>query len=228
EAGLDALVLTLEPGFEPEGLDADDLLLFVSHRARDVHHVDDDGVGDGLFFDLPRLVAEVVTRRDDDGVLGVVGAEGDLPSERRAVGPLEATQRVRADASDADVAVLLVDDGVLAAVLDVRQRELFAEDVGELLEGDVVLDEVIAWLRARLLFAFAGFVRRRERIPRLPVALGDTPLLALREAEAGDVDLRDGNGHDVLPLLAHQLPLRDVLPEVLTDLTSDDVSEAGV
>jgi hypothetical protein len=43
-AALEALVLLAQPGIDPEGLDADDLLLLVAHRARHVHHVDDDGV----------------------------------------------------------------------------------------------------------------------------------------------------------------------------------------
>ena len=45
--GLEALVVGLEPGVDPERLDAHDLLLLVGHRAGHVHHVDDDGDGSG-------------------------------------------------------------------------------------------------------------------------------------------------------------------------------------
>ena len=69
EARLEALVLAGEPRIEPEALDADDLLLLVAHRAGDVHHVDDDGVGDGLVDRLPRAVALVVGHGHDDGLV---------------------------------------------------------------------------------------------------------------------------------------------------------------
>ena len=45
---LDALVMGLDPGVDPERLDAHDLLLLVGHRAGHVHHVDDDGDALGL------------------------------------------------------------------------------------------------------------------------------------------------------------------------------------
>ncbi len=40
---VDTLVMRLDPGIDPERLDANDLLLFVGHRTRNVHHVDHAG-----------------------------------------------------------------------------------------------------------------------------------------------------------------------------------------
>jgi hypothetical protein len=70
EARLEAFVLLREPGIDPEGLDADDLLLLVAHRAGDIHHVDDDGVGHGLGDRLPGAEALVVGDGHDDGFVG--------------------------------------------------------------------------------------------------------------------------------------------------------------
>src|SRR5579859_3644107 len=156
-AALEALVLALQPRVDPEALDAHDLLLLVAHRAGDVHHVDDDGVGDGLGLGLPAPVALVARDGDDDGVRGHVRAHRDLALERLAVRPLEVAQRLGADAADARVAVLRVDDLALALVLDVRELELLAQDGRKLVERDVHLQRVLAGSRARLL-ALAPFV----------------------------------------------------------------------
>ena len=55
-----------QPRVDPEGLAADDLLLLVAHRARHVHHVDDDRVRLRLRHDdLAGAVALVLADRDD-------------------------------------------------------------------------------------------------------------------------------------------------------------------
>ena len=61
-----AVVLALEPGVDPERLDADDLFLVVGHRARDVHHVDDDGVELGQGDRVPGAIELVLADRDDE------------------------------------------------------------------------------------------------------------------------------------------------------------------
>ena len=55
---LDALIVRLEPGVDPERLDADDLLLLVGHRAGDVHNVDDGG--DGLRLRTSGLIGSII------------------------------------------------------------------------------------------------------------------------------------------------------------------------
>ena len=74
------------------------------------------------------------------GLPGDVGAHRDLALERLAVRALEVAQRLGADAADAGVAVLRVDDLALALVLDVGELELLAEDGRELVERDVDLE----------------------------------------------------------------------------------------
>src|SRR6185369_3427393 len=103
-----------QPRIDPEGLDADDLLLLVTHRAGDVHHVDDDGVRDGLGLGLPRAIALVVGDRNDDRLVRRVRAHRDLTLERLAIRAAEVTERLGADATDAGVAILRVDDLALA------------------------------------------------------------------------------------------------------------------
>ena len=136
-ARLDALVVGLEPGVDPERLDADDLLLLVGHRARDVHHVDDDG-------DALRLLARPSTTRyclssrigTTSGSSRVVGAGGDLPLQGPLEGALEVAQRLRAGLADAGVLVLGRDDVLLAPRLDARQFQFLAEDLRPVSSSD--------------------------------------------------------------------------------------------
>ena len=96
-----------------------------------------------------RAVALVVGDRDDDGLVRRVRAHRDLALERLAVRAPEVAERLGADAADAGVAILRVDDLALALVLDVGQLELLAEDRGELVERDVDLEHVLAGALAR-------------------------------------------------------------------------------
>src|SRR5205823_12303473 len=96
-----ALVVPLDPGVDPERLDADDLLLLVGHTPGHVHHVDDARDGVALGGLLPAPVLLVLADRDDLRGVRVVGAGGDLPPQGAAVGPLEVPQALRPDAADA-------------------------------------------------------------------------------------------------------------------------------
>jgi hypothetical protein len=74
--------------------------------------------------------------------------------------------------------------------------------------------------------ALAGLAA--DGIARVAFALPDTALLLPTEAKARDVDVRDGDGHDVLPLLAQHLAFRDVLAQVLANLPADDLPKPSV
>ena len=138
-------------------------------------------------------------------------------------------ERLGADATDAGVAILRVDDLALALVLDVRELELLAEDVRELLERDVDLEAVLAGALAGLLAALALLALfAAHRVAGLAVALACATLLLVAEAEARDIDLRDGDGDEVLALPPDELALRDVLAQVLPDLAADDRAEPRV
>ncbi len=226
-AGLEPLVVLPEPRIDPEGLDPHDLLLLVAHRARHVHHVDDDGVRLRERHLLPGAVAPVLAHRDDHRPPPVVRAARDLPPQRLLVGALEVAQRLGARGRDPGVAELRRDDPVLAPRLDAGEGELLAEDLGELLERHVHLEDVLPLALAGLAGARLR-IALRERIARLAVALSDAALRPLAEAEVRDVDGRDGDGDELLPLLPDQLALLDVLLEVPLDATADDVAEARV
>jgi hypothetical protein len=67
-----------------------------------------------------------------------------------------------------------------------------------------------------------------DGVADLPLPLPHAPLPLVAKAEAGDVDLRQGDGDHVLPLAADHLSVGDVLLEVLLDLPAHDVAEAAV
>ncbi len=177
-----------------------------------------------------RPIALVVADRDDDRVLRVVRAHRDLAAQRLAIGPAEVAQRLRAGRANAGVLVLVRDDLLGALRLDPRQLELLAHDLGELLQRDLDVEQVIAR-------AVAGFVTLArpiavfalaDRIADLAIALPDAALLLVAVLEVRDVDRRNRDRDRVLALLAEHLALRDVLAKVLFDLAADDLAEAAV
>src|SRR5262249_44745035 len=155
---------------------------------------DDHRVGDGLGLRLPAAVAFVVGDRDDHGLVRRVRSHCDLALQRLAISATEVTERLGANAPHAGVAVLRVDDLALALVLDVRELQLLAEDGRELVERDVDLEGVFACALPGLLSLAALFaLLSADRIAGIAVTLTRAALLLVAEAEARDVDLRDGD-----------------------------------
>src|SRR5438128_321564 len=63
--GFDSLVMSFNPGVDPKGLDAHNILLLVGHGAGNVHHVNDHGDALGLAYFLPTSVLFVMTDGHD-------------------------------------------------------------------------------------------------------------------------------------------------------------------
>src|SRR5262249_5969821 len=125
------------------------------------------------------------------------------------------------------VAILVGDDLLHALGLDARQLELLAHDLGQLLQADLDLDEVIA--RAIAGLAGAGLLLAlADGVARLAVALADAALLLVAELEVRDVDGGQRDRHRVLAFARDHLALGDVLAQVLLDLAPDDLPEAAV
>jgi hypothetical protein len=57
------------------------------------------------------------------------------------------------------------------------------------------------------------------------LALANATALPVPVHEARDVDLRERDAHEILALTTDQLPLRDIPPEVLSYLATDDGPE---
>src|SRR5690606_10957387 len=118
--------------------------------AGDVHHVDDDRARLGLVARREVAVALVLLHRHDHRIARAVGARRDLPLQRLLEGALEVAQALRSAAADPRETAGLRPHGLLAARLDVRQLELLTEDLGEFLEADVDLEDVLARVLTRL------------------------------------------------------------------------------
>src|SRR5262249_513982 len=223
-AGGHAVVLALEPGVDPEGLGADDLLLVVGHRARDVHQVEDHGVELGERDRVPGPVELILADRDDQRLLGVVGVGGDLPLEGLLVGALEVAEALRPGLADPGVAVFLLGDVGAALGLDPGQGELLAGDLGQLVHGQLDLEDVMA---GRVAGAAAGLAVTGAADRRAHVAgtLADPAAVLGPVAELGDLDLRQRDRHVLAAGLADHLAVRDVFPQVGLDLASDDLLE---
>src|SRR5262249_39660512 len=155
----------------------------------------------------PGPVPLVLAYRHDGGAEGAVRSRGDLPLERFLVGALEVAQALRTGHGDAGVAILLGDDVLLPLVLDRGELQLFAQEAGQLPEGAVPLQHVLA----RRVSCLAGPLGLAHADDGADVALplSDAALLARLEDEAGELDLRQRDADQVLSLAPDQLAARD-------------------
>ena len=127
--------------------------------------------------------------------------------------------------ADAGVLVLLLDDVGPSLGLDPGQGEPLAEDLRQLVEGQLDLEDVVPG-------GLAGAAGRRRRLARaadrgadVARPLPDAAAALGPVAELGDVDLRQGDRDQLAPGLADHLAVRDVLPQVGLDLAADDLLE---
>src|SRR5690606_32428550 len=213
-----------DPGVDPERLDADDLLLFIAHRAGDVHHVDDHRVRHRLRLHLPGARARVVGRRGGQRARRVVRACGGLAAQRLLVRPREGAQALRPGALDAAVAVARHGERLGSLGLDTWQLQLFAHQLGELLDGELDLADVVARRIARLAGAIHVAVGA-ERRAGFAGPLADAAQVTTAVTEAGQLDLRHGDRDQFLALPPDELAAGDVPLEVLLDLAADDLLE---
>src|SRR5690606_3736607 len=214
--GREAVVVRADPGVDPERLDAHDLLLLVAHRAGHVHHVQDHGVRDRLRLLLPGTVAHVVADRDDHRTQRAVRPGGDLPAQRLLVRPLERAQAFRPGALDPAVAVARDGQRLRALRLDARELQLLAHQLGQLLDRELDLADVVAGRVARLALAARVAVRPQRRA-QLALALPDAAHVPAAEAEVRELDLRQRDRDQLLAAPPDQLAPGEVPLEVLLD-----------
>jgi hypothetical protein len=208
------LVVRGDPGVEPEALDAHQLLLVGAHRAGHVHDVEDHGVGAGLGRGLPRAVAPIDSVEDDPRVLRVVGAAEDRAAQRRSIRALEVPQGLGPDRRDAGVATARAVQLVAPLGPDVRQLEGLAEQAGQLLDGELGLEQVLARL-----------VARAPAFRPLAVALAHPPSPGVVD-EVGQLEVRDRDRDDALALAAEQLLPPEMPAQLFADAAPDDLPEA--
>ena len=103
--------------------------------------------------------------------------------------------------------------------------QLLAEDVGQLVERDLDLEDVLAGFgSAQPARAFAV----ADGLSRLAFALPDALVAVVTVTETRQIDSGDGDADEVLALLSDQLAAGEELAQVLTDLPLDDLAEALV
>jgi len=83
----------------------------------------------------------------------------------------------------------------------------------------------LAFALARLAFARLRLTLA-HLIADLALALPDATLLVLAELEVGDVDPRQGNGDELLPLATDEVARRDEAAKLLLDFAADDFAES--
>src|ERR1700704_2232899 len=109
-------------------------------------------------------------------------------------------QRLGAGRADPRVLVLPRDDLLGALGLDPRQLELLAHDLGELLQRDLDVEQVIAGSLPGLALARPGLAVSPERIADVALALPGPARLLVAVLEVRDVDRRDRDRDPVLAL----------------------------
>ena len=102
------------------------------------------------------------------GSRGSYGVRGDLPLEGLLVGALEVAQALGPGLADAGVLVLLLDDVGPALGLDPGQRELLAEDLGQLVQGQLDFEDVVARAPRRPPWPASPSLERPIGVPTSP------------------------------------------------------------
>ena len=234
EDDLDVPVLRADELVEQEEEAPGEVLLHRVHRAGRVHDADHDGVRLLLHVGDHVPVGEVVLV-EREAPLGAAhgrhrGLSGVFPVAPQARGgelaahPLARRAPLVEPDADADGAIALaLRDPVgfqLAQRLafEVGQLEVLEHDVDQLLERDVGLVVVGAWLVPGLVLALAGLLGLADHLAvlRLAGALADAgDVVAVDElvfADAADRDL-----DDLVPVLPDDRLLRDDVGDVLAD-----------
>ena len=225
EPPLQPVVLTGQPGVDPERLGPHDRLLVVGHRPGHVHQIHDRRVRLRLRLRLPRPKPLVLLARDDHRFARVVLARCDLPLERLLVRPLEVPQRVRPGLADARVAVLLRVDVLLAARFDPGQPQFIAQHRSELVERDLDLADMPGRLGPRRADAGFAVVAAGHRLALFALALAGSARAPLAMLEPRDVDARHRDRDGLAAAAADHLAMVDVPLEVAADLAADDLPE---
>src|SRR5690606_19671175 len=82
--------------------------------------------------------------------------------------------------------------------------------------------------------ALPGFPRavalftRFECVTWIAIALAHASLALLAKGEPRNLNLRDGDGHQVLALFSDHLAMRNVIAKPLADLPANDIAKSGV
>ena len=134
-------------------------------------------------------------------------------------------QALRPGLADAGVLVFLFNDVGPPLGLDSRQGQLFAQDGGQVVHGQLDLEDVMPGCITRpgAAIAVARAADRRTDVAR---ALAHSAAVLGPVAKLGDLDLRQGDRNELAPGLADQLAMRNVLTQIRLDLAAHDLLEA--
>jgi hypothetical protein len=135
-------------------------------------------------------------------------------------------ERLGAGASNARVPFLLRPDDALTLVLDRGELEFFSENVCQFIQRDIDLECVLPAALPCLSRALFDLTLFTNSIAGLSLALPDAARLLAAKDEARNVDLRDGDRHQVLALSAQDLALGNVLAQVLANAPAHDLAKA--
>jgi hypothetical protein len=137
------------------------------------------------------------------------------------------SQRFRAALPDGSVFHLLVDDVCLAFGFDPRELQLIAENRGQFFQRHIDFQDMLPRIAACLAGAVGIAFARRDLLTDFAVPLPNSAASILAVLEMWHIQLRKGNGNEVLSLAADHFAVGDVLPQILTDLPLYDLLEAS-
>src|SRR5437762_8793050 len=115
---------------------------------------------------------------------------------------------------------------MLALGLDARELQFFGEDVGQLIEREIDLHDVLSGIGPALALAGAGLALADD-IAFLAVARADA-LRVIAIPEMRQLDSAHGNRDQMLSFLADELALGKEFAQILPDPALDDLPETLV
>jgi len=112
--------------------------------------------------------------------------------------------------------------------LDARQFKFVAEDCGKFFERHVDFQDVATGIAARLTFAVALLTAAGNGLADFAVPLPYSAGIVLAVTEMRHIELRQRNADQIAPFAADHLAMRNVLTQVLANLSAHNVAEATV
>ncbi len=137
------------------------------------------------------------------------------------------TERFGAGLADPGIFILFRGDVRLPLRLDPREFQLLSQYLRQFLQGQIDFQDMVARLIPRLRLVPLRLLHPDDR-SRLPIPLPHPSHLTAAKGKARDLDLRERDTDQILPLPTDQFPAGNKTSQLFFDFAPDDLFKTGM